>query len=97
VLQGWACRALRLDLCNALLGMAVVLGGLASVMTSLQLGSAFLFASWAAAALLGMPAAGRVRVRSLESLSLLNRYGHHETQKCQRFLFYLKRHCQYET
>lgn len=52
---------LRLDLSNSLLGMALVLGGLASLMTSLQLGSAFLFAAWAAAALLGMPAAGRVR------------------------------------
>ena len=59
--QGWACRALRLDLSNSLLGMAAVLGGLASLMTSLRLGSAFLFASWAAAALLGMPSAGRVR------------------------------------
>lgn len=83
--QGWACRALRLDLSNALLGMAVVLGSLASVMTSLQLGSAFLFASWAAAALLGMPAAGRVRARSLESLSLLNPCGHHETHKMSTF------------
>lgn len=51
---------LRLDLSNALLGMALVMGGLASFLTSLQLGSAFLFAAWAAAALLGMPAAGRV-------------------------------------
>lgn len=51
---------LRLDLSNSLLGMALVMGGLASLLTSLQLGSAFLFAAWAAAALLGMPAAGRV-------------------------------------
>ena len=60
VVQAAGCKVLRLDLSNALLGMALVMGGLASFLTSLQLGSAFLFAAWAAAALLGMPAAGRV-------------------------------------
>ena len=60
VVQAAGCKVLRLDLSNSLLGMALVMGSLASLLTSLQLGSAFLFAAWAAAALLGMPAAGRV-------------------------------------
>ena len=60
VVQAAGCKMLRLDLGISLLGMALVAGSLASMLTSLQLGSSVLFAAWAAAALLGMPAAGRV-------------------------------------
>lgn len=58
---------MRLDLANALLGMAAATGGLAVIMTSLGLGSGFLPAVWAFAALIGIPAYGRVRVRTLHS------------------------------
>jgi hypothetical protein len=67
--QAAGCSVLRLDLSNSLLGMALVLGSLASMLTSMQLGSAFLFAAWAAAALLGMPAAGRVRLAASHACS----------------------------
>lgn len=57
--QSWGQAALHVRLDNALLGMAALLGGLAAVMTSLKLGSAFLLAAWAMAALLGMPTIGK--------------------------------------
>lgn len=51
---------MRLDLATALLGMAAACGGLAAFMTSLGLGSGAIFAIWGLAALLGIPAFGKV-------------------------------------
>ena len=61
-------RALRVDLANGLLGMAAAAGALAALMTSLRLGSGFLPAMWAFAALVGIPAYGRVSSRSTPRL-----------------------------
>lgn len=52
---------MRLDLATALLGMAAACGTLATFMTSLGLGSGAIFAIWGTAALLGIPAFGKVR------------------------------------
>lgn len=78
VLQAAGCKVLRLDLSNSLLGMSLVLGGLAVLLTSLGLGSAFLFAFWALAALLGMPAAGRVSHEIVPLLPV------HQLEICQQ-------------
>ena len=46
---------------NALLGVALLLGGMASVMTSFGMGSSFLPALWALSSIVAAPSPGRVR------------------------------------
>lgn len=68
LVQATGQRAFRVDLANGLLGMAAATGALAALMTSLRLGSGFLPAMWAFAALVGIPAYGRVSRRSAPRL-----------------------------